>query len=125
VGDLLDGDLLGADPPARCDESPSAAAAAIDRNGAMDQIVHLSSGDVAGREYLTQLFADLVIHSWDLAHAIGSDETLDPQLVQACATWFSGVAELYRQAGVIGPPEQVPDTAGPQTKLLAAFGRRA
>jgi uncharacterized protein (TIGR03086 family) len=76
-------------------------------------------------EYLTQLFADLVIHSWDLAHAIGSDETLDPQLVQACATWFSGVAELYRQAGVIGPPQQVPDTAGPQTKLLAAFGRRA
>jgi uncharacterized protein (TIGR03086 family) len=123
VGDLLDGDLLGADPVAAWDESLGAAAAAIQRYGAMDRTIHLSFGDVAGHEYVTQLVADLVIHGWDLAHAIGQDETLDPQLVHACAQWFSGVAELCRQAGIVGPPQQVPDTADPQTKLLAAFGR--
>jgi uncharacterized protein (TIGR03086 family) len=125
VGDLFDGDLLGAHPQVAWDESVAAAAAAIHLNGAMDQLVHLSFGDVAGHEYVTQLVADLVIHGWDLAHAIGEDETIEPQLVEACATWFSGVAELCRAAGIVGPPQQVPDTADPQTKLLAAFGRQA
>jgi uncharacterized protein (TIGR03086 family) len=124
VGDRFDGDVLSADPPAAWDESLSSATAAINRDGAMDQIVHLSYGDVAGRQYVTQLIADLVIHSWDLARAIGADERLDPRLVHACSSWFTGVAEQCRQAGVVGPPQAVPEGADPQTKLLAAFGRR-
>ena len=32
----------------------------------MDQVVHLSFGDVAGHEDATQLVADLVIHGWDM-----------------------------------------------------------
>jgi uncharacterized protein (TIGR03086 family) len=125
VGDRLDGDLLGTRPQAMWDESLAAAAAAIHAVDAMKQIVHLSFGDVAGHEYVTQLVADLVIHGWDLANAIGHDQTLDPELVQVCASWFSGVAEQARQAGIVGPRLPVPDTADPQTKLLADFGRQA
>ena len=91
----------------------------------MVQTVHLSMGDASGEEYITQLVADLVVHSWDLARAIGGNETLDASLVQAAAAWFSGVAEPARQAGIVGPPLPVPDTADPQTKLLADFGRDA
>jgi uncharacterized protein (TIGR03086 family) len=125
VGGRLDGDPLGADAQTAWDDSAAAATAAIHAEGAMDQVVHLSFGDVPGHEYVTQLVADLVIHGWDLAHAIGQDETLDPELVAVCASWFSRVADQARQAGVVGPALPVPETADPQTRLLADFGREA
>jgi uncharacterized protein (TIGR03086 family) len=125
VGDLLEGDLLGPDPQTAWEDSLGAADRAISHDGAMVQTVHLSMGAVSGEEYITQLVADLVVHAWDLARAIGGNETLDASLVQAAAAWFSGVAEPARQAGIVGPPLPVPDTADPQTKLLADFGRDA
>ena len=38
------------------------------------RIVHLSFGDFPGGEYTRQLFADHLIHAWELARAIGADE---------------------------------------------------
>ncbi len=72
-----------------------------------------------------QLFADHLIHAWDLARAIGADERLDPELVDACAAWFAPVEEAYRGAGAIAGRPPVPDGADAQTRLLAMFGRRA
>lgn len=123
VGDRLDGDLLGADPVAAWDSSIAAALDSIGEDGAMARIVRLSFGDLPGGEYVMQLFADLLIHGWDLARAIGADEHLDAALVTACATWFEGAAELYRGAGVVGSQVEVAATADPQARLLAAFGR--
>ena len=76
----------------------------------MDRIVHLSVGDFPGSEYALQLFADQVIHAWDLARAIGADEHLDDELVASCATWFEAVEEAYRSAGAIA--ERPPVLAG-------------
>ena len=125
VGDRFDGDLLGDDPVARWESAAQEAVAAVDGEGAMDRTVHLSFGDFPGREYVMQLFADLVIHGWDLGVATGQDARLDPDLVDACAVWFAGVADGYRQAGAVGPRLEVPNDADPQERLLAAFGRSA
>ena len=125
VGDRFDGDLLGDDPVGRWDYAAQEAVAAVDGEGAMDRTVHLSFGDFPGREYVMQLFADLVIHGWDLGVATGQDARLDPDLVDACAVWFAGVADGYRQAGAVGPRLDVPNDADPQERLLAAFGRSA
>ena len=76
----------------------------------MDRIVHLSFGDFPGSEYTLQLFADHLIHAWDLARAIGADEHLDDELVASCATWFEAVEEAYRSAGAIAAPP--PDSCG-------------
>jgi uncharacterized protein (TIGR03086 family) len=114
VGGRLDGDPLGTDARPAWDGSAAAAAAAISAEGAMDHVVDLSFADVPGHEYVTQLVADLVIHAWDLAHAIGQDETLDPELVGVCASWFSGIAHQARRAGVVGPALPVPETADPK-----------
>lgn len=125
VGDRFEGDLLGAEPKQAWDESSAEAVAAVHEPGAMQRTVHLSFGDVVGSEYAMQLFADHLIHAWDLARAIGGDERLDPRLVTACAEWFSSVEEAYRGAGVIGPAPPLPVDADPQTNLLARFGRDA
>jgi uncharacterized protein (TIGR03086 family) len=124
VGDTYDGDLLGDDPLGAWDESiaqSAAAVAAVD----MERPVHLSFGTVPAEEYVAQLVADLVVHGWDLAVAIGVGVELDPELVVACGAWFADREDLYRQGGVIGARVAVPDDADEQTKLLAAFGRDA
>jgi uncharacterized protein (TIGR03086 family) len=123
VGDRFDGDLLGDDPKAAWNDSAAEAVAAVRADGAMDRTVHLSFGDFPGRDYTMQLFADLMIHGWDLARAIGADERLDPELVEACAAWFTPLEEVYRSAGAVGPRPETPPDAGAQTRLLAAFGR--
>ena len=125
VGDRFDGDVLGDDPKATWERAATAAAAAIEEDGAMERTVHLSFGDFPGEFYARQLFADYLVHSWDLARAAGGDETLDADLVAACAEWFVSQEDAYRQAGVIGPPVSPAEGADTQTRLLAMFGRQA
>jgi uncharacterized protein (TIGR03086 family) len=70
VGDRFDGDVLGTDPHGSWRTASVHALEAADEPGAMDRTVHLSFGDFPGREYAMQLFADHLIHAWDLARAI-------------------------------------------------------
>lgn len=124
VGDRLDGDILGADPVATWDGAVADAAAAIE---AVDpsSTVHLSYGDRTSAEYLNEVGADVLIHTWDLARAVGADERLDPALVDVVAVWFVDVEPMWRGAGVIAERPAIAADADAQTQLLAAFGRDA
>jgi uncharacterized protein (TIGR03086 family) len=121
IGDEIPDDPLGDDPKGRY---RAAARRMVDALAELDldTTVHLSFGDVPAQEYLMQLFADHLIHRWDLARATGQDERLDPELVQACATWFAGREDLYREGQVIGPAVST-DGRSPQDDLLGRFGR--
>jgi uncharacterized protein (TIGR03086 family) len=125
VGDRYEGDLLGDRPRQVWDESSAEAVEAVGADGALDRTVDLSSGPTPAREYVSQLLADHLIHTWDLARAIGADERLDPGLVDACAAWFTSMEDIYRSIGAIGPRAETRPGAGAQTILLAAFGRTA
>jgi uncharacterized protein (TIGR03086 family) len=125
VGDRFDGDVLGAQPKLTWAAASAGAVQAVEADGAMDRTVHLSFGDFPGSEYTLQLFADHLIHAWDLARAIGADERLDTGLVTSCATWFGAVEDAYRSAGAIAARPPVPGDADAQTVLLARFGRQA
>lgn len=125
VGDRFDGDLLGPDPGSTAAEAAAAAVAAVDQKVAGGEpavdLVHLSFGDTPVEEYVRQLSADHLIHSWDLAVATRQDRSLDPDLVREIGAWFAEREELYRGAGVIGPA--VPAIGDAQSTLLGAFGR--
>ena len=123
VGDQFEGDVLGEDPKRSWATASGRTLLAIGEDGVLDGPVHLSFGDVPGSEYAMQLFADHLVHAWDLARAIGADERLDAELVQACATWFAEREEGYRGAGAIAARPPVPEEADEQTLLLAMFGR--
>lgn len=125
VGNAYEGDLLGEDPVGAFKSSAADAIAASADESALTRTTHLSFGDVPGAEYLNQVFADALVHRWDLARAIGADEQLEPDLVDTCAAWFAGREDIYRNAGAIGPRADVSPDAGPQTRLLAAWGRLA
>ena len=125
VGDRYEGDLLGDDPKGAWAESCAEAVAAVQADGALERMVDLSSGPTPAGEYVSQLLADHLIHAWDLARAVGADERLDPELVEACAAWFTEMEPHYRAAGAVGERPETPPGADAQTTLLAAFGRTA
>jgi uncharacterized protein (TIGR03086 family) len=124
VGDALDGDLLGDDPSGEWDRAAKEALAAAEEPGALDRTVHLSFGDFPGRDYVGQVTSDHVIHAWDLARAIGADESLDPDLVRFAYDELVPQFDQWRQAGAFGDKVEVPEDADLQTKLLAEAGRK-
>ena len=123
VGDSLSGDLLGDDPVRVFEQASAAAVDAVREPGALERTVHLSFGDFPGGEYAMQVGADHLVHSWDLARAVGVDATLDVESVAAVRAWFADREDAYRSGGAIGPRVPLPDGAPAQDDLLARFGR--
>ncbi|MGH8824727.1 MAG: TIGR03086 family metal-binding protein [Jiangellaceae bacterium] len=125
VGDRFDGDQLGDDPQATWRRAFAAATQAATSLESVDTAVHISRGDVPARDYLMEVAADNLVHSWDLAIAVGADTTLDPELVDVVAEWFAGVEDAFRAGGAIAERPPTADDADTQTRLLAMYGRTA
>src|SRR5207245_7375809 len=94
VGDRFDGDLLGTDPVTNALDAAKQADGAVAEPGALDRQVHLSFGDTPAEEDVFQLLADHLVHSWDLAVAIGADPRLDAEAVRAAAEGFAGREDI-------------------------------
>jgi uncharacterized protein (TIGR03086 family) len=125
VGSDLDGDQLGQAPVGAWDAAVAGSSASFGAPGALEGTVELSGGPRATAEYCWEMTVDALIHSWDLARAIGADETLDPELVVLVHARTLPMVEQLQETGLYAPPVPVPDDAPLQTKLLALFGRRA
>ena len=69
--------------------------------------------------------ADALVHAWDLARAIGVDDTLPADAVTAVHMGMSRAPEaMIRNPQVFGPAVEIGDDASPQQKLLAFTGRQ-
>lgn len=123
LADRFSGDPLGADPIAAWKMAADQALTAFAAPDALQGNVVVSYGQITAADYCAEMTADLVVHSWDLAQAIGGVEPLDDDLV----AWTLGYAEEHLDGhgmlGVFHPAVDVPDDADPQTRLLARYGR--
>ncbi|HEY7875797.1 MAG TPA: TIGR03086 family metal-binding protein [Actinomycetota bacterium] len=125
VGDRFEGEVLGDDPHRAWKDAAESAVSASGEDGVLERTVHLSFGDVPGREYVSQVLTDHVIHAWDLARGIGAKERLEPELVDFAKRYLEPQAEAWRAGGAFGQEVKVPSHADTQTKLLALTGRKA
>lgn len=123
VGDRFAGDQLGSAPHDAWASASASAAAAVAAAGAGDGIVHLSYGAESTNNYLWQVTSDTLVHTWDLARAIGADEDLGTDDVEAVAAFLGPQAEAWRAAGAFAPAVPVPADAGPLAALLGLTGR--
>ena len=117
-------DLLGNDPFIGWESAADDALSAFAEDDALLRTVHLSRGPTPAAEYIGEMITDLVVHAWDLARATDGDTDLEPELVTAATV----LAERLPDDGVPGlfdPPVPVSDSAPPQVRLLARFGRKA
>jgi uncharacterized protein (TIGR03086 family) len=87
--------------------------------------VRLSADVVPVHEYLAEQVADVTIHTWDLARAVGADEELDDALVEAVWGVFEPQKDALEASGLFASPVPVGDDAPLRIRLLALTGRDA
>jgi uncharacterized protein (TIGR03086 family) len=123
---IIEGEPVPDDAVAVCAEVGEAQARAFAQPGALDRICHHPSGDFPGSVMLAFSTGDFALHTWDLARAIGADETLPAELVAAVWENIEPLIPAIDQIGVFGsgPSGTVPEDAPLQTRLLDATGRR-
>jgi uncharacterized protein (TIGR03086 family) len=114
-------DHLGDDAVLSFVATADAVVACFHDDGALERIAHHATGDRTGRELLSMRILDVAIHGWDLARAIGADETLDSDAVAFLLAYTADV-DLGQGAFVLADTD-VPRNAPPQDALLHRLGR--
>jgi uncharacterized protein (TIGR03086 family) len=104
--------------------SRDAALRALTRPGALDQVIDVpNGGEMAAGRFVNVVTTDVLVHTWDLARAVGADDRLDPELVERAHRAAIPMDELIRSSGMFGPRIEIDDDADPQSKMLTFFGR--
>ncbi|WP_291049056.1 TIGR03086 family metal-binding protein [Herbiconiux sp.] len=85
--------------------------------------VRLSYDTVDMIDYLKEQVSDVTIHTWDLARAVNTNESLDEELIEAVWTVFAPQEATLRASGLFASPVPVPYDAPLQSRLLALTGR--
>ena len=94
--------------------------------GVLEQMVPspLGGGEMPAEMMLGIFTADTLIHTWDLARAIGVDVQLDQDLLQRTWDGLIPIEGMLRRPEVFGPPVDIDDDAPMQDRAMAWFGRR-
>lgn len=66
---------------------------------------------------------DVLVHTWDLARAVGGDETLDADAVAGAYSGLKPMDAMIRQPGVFGPKVEAAEGDDLQTEFLKFLGR--
>jgi uncharacterized protein (TIGR03086 family) len=88
-----------------------------------DALVNLSYDRVPASAYLREQASDVIVHTWDLARAVGADEELGDALVAAAWTVFEPQKDTLEASGLFNSPVPVDENAPLQSRLLALTGR--
>jgi uncharacterized protein (TIGR03086 family) len=114
------------DPVAAFAECSREMAAAFAEPGALDRTVAHPAMEMPGSQLLGFRIGEYGLHGWDLARAIGADDTIDPVVVQALWDLMEPLAPFLAVTGMFGdgPSGTVPDDAPLQLRLLDVSGRR-
>jgi uncharacterized protein (TIGR03086 family) len=124
----------GESTPLGADEDPKraweeASRAIIDITGDPDALAKeidgptgkMAAGQIIGR-FVTM---DLLVHTWDLARAVGAHERLDEASVRHAYETLKPMDAMIRQPNVFGPKLEPPPAPDLQTEFLYFLGRRA
>lgn len=124
VGDQLDGDVLGQDPPAAWEEAITASLLAWAQ--VQDESVHIqmSSGPTTRHEYAQQMIVDLVVHGWDLGRATGLPYEPVPEAVEEVLDYERPrLGSGHGWPGIFERAVPVGSTATPLDLAVALTGR--
>ncbi|MEB3981001.1 hypothetical protein OQ968_06975 [Mycobacterium sp. 663a-19] len=72
---------------------------------------------------MPKLTRDVLVHSWDLARAVGADDRLDPGWCELFLADLPADSEVLHSSGMFKGPVAVPAESDAQARLLALLGR--
>ncbi|WP_199043483.1 maleylpyruvate isomerase family mycothiol-dependent enzyme [Glycomyces salinus] len=82
------------------------------------------TGDKPVDEAIDEFYtADVWMHSWDLAKALGREPELGQERCRAALAAMEPIERMLRDSGQFGPAVPVPDDASPQDRFAAFIGR--
>ena len=119
-------EATGTDPVTACESAARSVRAAFAEPGALERTVHHPVGDIPGSRLLVIQIGESVVHSWDLATAIGVDAGLDEQLIEFVYGNYAPRAQsgaLYATGWFAAPTGPPPEGVGPLERLIHLIGR--
>jgi len=78
---------------------------------------------VDARRLVPMLTQDVLVHTWDLARAVGADDSLDPEMCRMFWERLPPSADAQVASGMFAPPVEIADSAAAPARLLARLGR--
>lgn len=124
----LDDDMIGAtdDPVASFVELADEMVAGFAQPGGLDGVVEHPAGDFPRSMFCGFRVADGACHAWDLARAIGVDDSLGDELLQFAWNDALPQRDMLQATGMFGTSASgaVGDDAPLQTRYLDLMGRR-
>lgn len=117
------------DPRQRWELTVQALCAAFGREGLFQRVIEVPpvgtnpATQLDARALVPRLTQDVLVHTWDLARAVGADDRLDPGW---CAVFFDRLPadpDALSSSGMFAAPIAVDEDADVQSKLLARLGR--
>jgi uncharacterized protein (TIGR03086 family) len=73
---------------------------------------------------MAMMTGELAIHTWDLARALGVDDTVDPEAVHSAYLAMKHHGDALRRPGAMGPEVEAPAGSSEQVQLIAFTGRQ-
>ncbi|WP_179131524.1 TIGR03086 family metal-binding protein [Candidatus Entotheonella palauensis] len=116
----------GDNPKATWQAVRAAALDACSAEGALEKEMDTPIGKMpVGQFFGGPACGDILIHTWDLARAIGADEKLPEEACQAALAFLQAApAEFLRQPGRFDNAIEPPEGADIQTQMLCFTGRQ-
>lgn len=114
---------------ARWDLTCGALQRVLARPGLFDRVVEVPAVgnnppmQVDARVIVPMLTQDVLVHTWDLARAVGADDRLDEGLCARCLERLPQDPEARVASGMYAAPVAVDSEADVQSQLLALLGR--
>ncbi len=69
--------------------------------------------------------SEVIVHTWDVAKAVGRDVPVEPAAAEMLASFYEAVPlDVYREHGAFGPLVEVPPDAPALDRLLGLLGRQ-
>ena len=122
VGNKYEGDLLEKDPLLAWSRYANKARTAVEKVD-LSALVHLSYKDTTAGDYIGEVASDLLIHSWDVAKSINTNDKLPNDMVEQFYIDIKPHIPELQKMGIYHKSIKADKNASTQTKLLALLGR--
>ncbi|MBB5912880.1 uncharacterized protein (TIGR03086 family) [Nocardia transvalensis] len=113
--------LTGGDPVRAFRDARAACDSTLTDSGLARIVALPGLGEIPVAAILPLLLTDSITHAWDIAHPLGIEIQLPPDLVTRAFDWSR--ANVVRAPGFFGPELSPPTESDQQHRLMAYLGR--
>ena len=92
--------------------------------GALERTLKLSFGEAPAARAARIVVGDQILHTWDLAKALGRPYTMDQDLASATLEMMQGLLKPENRGGAFAAEVACSEAAPVQDRLLAFSGRQ-